>query len=84
MMLYLEWQLLCRDRQLDEREAGVALREQRVGGMDADLLATFGALPNGNSSASKEVSVRQCDESLDKHPKAGTLISISVCRVYSL
>ena len=54
--LCLEWQLLHRDRQLDEREAGVALREQRVGGMDADLLATFGALPNGNSSASKEVS----------------------------
>ena len=34
----------------------MALREQRVGGgMDSDLLATFGDLPNGNSSSSKEV-----------------------------
>ena len=45
----------CRERQLNEREAAVALREQRVGSMDSDLLATFGDLPNGNSSASKEV-----------------------------
>ena len=46
---------LRRDRHLDEREAAVALLEQRVGGMDSDLLATFGDHPNGNSSASKEV-----------------------------
>ena len=45
---------LCRDMQLKEREAAVALREQRVGRMDSELLATFGALPNGNSSSSKE------------------------------
>ena len=45
---------VCRDIQLNEREAAVALREQRVGRMDSELLATFGALPNGNSSFSKE------------------------------
>ena len=47
-------QQLCRDMQLNEREAAVALREQRVGRMDSELLATFGALPDGSSSSSKE------------------------------
>ena len=47
----------CRDVQLNEREAAVALREQRVGHMDSELLATFGALPNGNSSSSKEARI---------------------------
>ena len=44
-----------REKALDEREKAIALRERRVGGMDEELLATFGTLPNGTSSASKEV-----------------------------
>ena len=51
---------LLRDRQLREREAAVELREKRVGGMDSDLLATFGDLPNGNSTASKKVAELCC------------------------
>ena len=51
---------LCRDMQLKEREAAVALREQRVGCMDSELLATFGALPNGSSSSSKEARLSPC------------------------
>lgn len=45
---------LYRDMQLNEREAAVALREQRVGRMDSELLATFGALPDGSSNFNKE------------------------------
>lgn len=48
----------CRAQQLDEREAAVAAREQRVGGgMDSELLAeTLQAMPNGHGKAgSREV-----------------------------
>jgi len=39
--------------ELDEREAAVLMREERVGcGMDSDvLIATMEALPNGNGTA---------------------------------
>ena len=52
-----------RAQQLDEREAAVAAREQRVGGgMDSELLAeTLQAMPNGNERAgSREVRALMC------------------------
>lgn len=48
----------CRAQQLDEREAAVAAREERVGGgMDSELLAdSLQAVPNGHGQAgSREV-----------------------------
>ncbi len=48
----------CRAQQLDEREAAIAAREERVGGgMESDFLAeTLQAMPNGHGQAgSREV-----------------------------
>ena len=44
----------CRAQQLVKREAAIAAREERVGGMDSDLLAdSLQAVPNGHGQAGR-------------------------------